>query len=107
MVIAQDHKNLTKEIGISMLPNMSGDRLLAYRVFKGEVDKLKFVKGADLSGIERLVIDYMIGRMRQMEEKGHDDAFGKRYVIPEYKETPREEEDYIDSGGRRKDEEVT
>lgn len=90
-----------------MLPDMSGDRLIAYRVFKGEVDKLKFVKGDNLSGIERLVIDYMTGRMEEMKGKAHDDAYGKRNDIPEYKETSFEEENCIDSGGRRKDEEVT
>lgn len=61
-----------------MIPNMSSDRVNAYRVFKGEVEKIQFVKGNDLTGIDILVIDYLKSRMRELEAKGHDDAFGKR-----------------------------
>ena len=57
---------------------MSSDRVNAYRVFKGEVEKIQFVKGNDLTGIDILVIDYLKSRMRELEAKGHDDAFGKR-----------------------------
>jgi hypothetical protein len=61
-----------------MIPNMSSDRVNAYRVFKGELDKLEFIKGDDLTGIDILVMDYLKSRMRELEAKGHDDAFGKR-----------------------------
>jgi len=90
-----------------MIPNMSSDRVNAYRVFQGEIQKLLFVKGDNLNGVERLVIDYMKQRMNEMKEKGHDNALSTRYDIPEYQKTPLEEENYSDSDGRRKTEEIT
>ena len=89
-----------------MIPNMSSDRVNAYRVFKGEIEKLLFVKGDKLTGIEILVIDYMKQRMNEMKEKGHDYASSTRYDIPEYQKTSLEEENYSDSDGRRKTEEI-
>lgn len=89
-----------------MIPNMSSDRVNAYRVFKGEIEKLLFVKGDKLTGIEILVIDYMKQRMNEMKEKGHDYASSTRYDIPEYQTTSLEEENYSDSDGRRKTEEI-
>jgi len=90
-----------------MIPDMSADRVNAYRVFQGEIQKLLFVKGDNLSGIEILVIDYMKQRMNEMKEKGHDYASGERYDFPEYQTTSLEEEDYSDSGGRSQTEEIT
>ena len=89
-----------------MIPDMSSDRVNAYRVFKGEIKKLLFVKGDKLAGIEILVIDYMKQRMNEMKEKGHDNALSQRYDIPEYQKTSLEEENYSDSDGRRKTEEI-
>lgn len=90
-----------------MIPNMSADRVNAYRVFQGEIQKLLFVKGDNLTGIEILVIDYMKQRMNEMKEKKHDYASSERYDFPEYQTTSFEEEDYSDSDGRRKTEEIT
>ena len=62
-----------------MLPDMSGDRLMAYRVFQGEIEKLRTMKKfppdntkADhLSGTEALVLEYFEKRCKEMIEKGH------------------------------------
>ena len=62
-----------------MLPQMSSDRILAYRVFQGEVQKLEDMKKRPpdntnkdhLSGIEVIVMEYLRLRMKEMEEKGH------------------------------------
>lgn len=89
-----------------MIPDMSSDRVNAYRVFKGEIEKLLFVKGDKLTGIEILVIDYMKQRMNEMKEKGHDYASSTRYDIAEYQTTSLEEENYSDSDGRRKTKEI-
>jgi len=58
-----------------MLPAMSGDRMTAYRVFKGEIEKIEFIaeaEGRDLTGVEILVIGYMKKRMDNLLEKGHN-----------------------------------
>lgn len=54
-----------------MIPVMSGDRMNTYRVFQGEIDRIKALKGDNLTGIDILVMDYLKSRMREMEEKGH------------------------------------
>ena len=52
-----------------MIPNMSSDRILAYRIFQGELEKLSLKK--QHSGVEILVMEYMRKRMSDMERKGH------------------------------------
>lgn len=64
-----------------MLPSMSSDRILAYRVFKGEIEKIEGIARSQerqLSGVELLVIDYLKNRMESMVKKGnsYDDASG-------------------------------
>ena len=62
-----------------MIPEMTSDRILAYRVFQGELEKLSLKKlpvdntnPEHLSGIEALVMEYMRKRMADMELKGYD-----------------------------------
>lgn len=62
-----------------MLPAMSSDRILAYRVFKGEIEKIEGIacsQERQLSSLELLVIDYLKSRMESMMKRGHgyDDA---------------------------------
>ena len=62
-----------------MIPSMSGDRMSAYRVFKGEINRIlamkKFppdnTKEDHLSGTEVIVMEYLRLRMKEMEEKKH------------------------------------
>ena len=92
---------------------MSGDRAIAYRVFKGEIEKIMFMKKSPpdntnpehISGIEALVVNYMRQRMEEMEKKGHfwdDYALSTRDELIKHKETQTPEEDYGDSGRREK-----
>lgn len=94
-----------------MIPTMSGDRAIAYRVFKGEIEKIMFMKKSPpdntnpehISGIEALVVNYMRQRMEEMEKKGHfwdDYAPSTRDELIKHKETQTPEEDYGDSGRR-------
>ena len=62
-----------------MIPEMTSDRVLAYRVFQGELEKLSLKKlpvdntnPEHLSGIEALVVGYLKARMADMERKGYD-----------------------------------
>lgn len=62
-----------------MIPEMTSDRVLAYRVFQGELEKLSLKKlppdntnPEHLSGIEVLVMGYLKARMADMERKGYD-----------------------------------
>lgn len=62
-----------------MIPEMTSDRALAYRVFQGELEKLSLKKlppdntnPEHLSGIEVLVMGYLKARMADMERKGYD-----------------------------------
>lgn len=72
-----------------MLPDMSSARINTYRVFQGEIEKMKFMKKSPpdntnsdhLSGIEAIVIDYMEKRCAELVRKGHgwdDDASSAR-----------------------------
>jgi len=57
-----------------MLPSMSSDRILAYRIFKGEIEKIEGMatnEERQLSSLELLVIDYLKSRMESMVERGH------------------------------------
>jgi len=62
-----------------MLPIMTSDRLMAYRVFQGEIEKLRTMKKSPpdntnsdhLSGTEALVLQYLEERCKEMIEKGH------------------------------------
>lgn len=94
-----------------MIPDMSSDRILTYRVFKGEIEKIMFMKKSPpdntnpdhISGIEALVVNYMQKRMEEMVRKGHywdDDALSTRDDFPEYQEAQEPQEDYEDSGRR-------
>jgi len=64
-----------------MMPDMTSDRITAYRVFKGEIEKIMFMKKSPpdntnpnhISGIEALVIEYMRKRMADMIRKGHNE----------------------------------
>ena len=68
-----------------MIPSMSSDRVQAYRVFQGEIEKLKQkklpvdnTKDDHLSCTEYFVMEYLKKRCAEMERKGHyyDDASG-------------------------------
>lgn len=52
-----------------MLADMTSDRILAVRVFKGELEKLSLKEHH--SGIDIVIIDYLKMRIRDMERKGH------------------------------------
>ena len=56
-----------------MIPVMSGADMNTYRVFQGEIDRMKALRGGreNFSGIDILVVAYMQARMREMEEKAH------------------------------------
>jgi len=94
-----------------MIPDMSSDRVNAYRVFQGEIEKLRFMKKFPpdnsnpdhLTGIEALVINYLEQRCAEMVKKGYgwdDDAPSTRDDFPQYEETEEPQEDYEDSGRR-------
>lgn len=62
-----------------MIPDMTSDRILAYRVFQGELEKLSLkklpvdnTKPDHLSGTDALVMEYLRKRIIDMAEKGHN-----------------------------------
>lgn len=63
-----------------MMPDMTSDRIMAYRVFKGEIEKIMFMKKSPpdntnpdhISGTEAIVMEYMRERMADMVRKGHN-----------------------------------
>ena len=61
-----------------MIPDMTSDRILAYRVFQGELEKLSLkklpvdnTKPDHLSATEYFVMEYLKKRIADMEKKGH------------------------------------
>ena len=52
-----------------MIPDMTSDRILAYRIFQGELEKLSLKK--QHSGIDILIMEYLRKRMADMKRKGH------------------------------------
>jgi len=62
-----------------MMPDMTSDRILAYRVFQGELEKLSLkklpvdnTKSDHLSGTEVFVMEYLKKRIIDMAKKGHN-----------------------------------
>ena len=55
-----------------MMPSMSSDRLMAYRVFTGELHKLEALNNGEYTEAEMIVRDYLKERIDELVYKGHD-----------------------------------
>ena len=54
-----------------MLSNMSSDRILAVRVFEGELERMKMKEDGKYSSEQKIVRRYLQERINQMTRKGH------------------------------------
>lgn len=54
-----------------MLSNMSSDRILAVRVFEGELERMKMIEDGKYSSEQKIVRRYLQERINHMTRKGH------------------------------------
>ncbi|MDB4339479.1 hypothetical protein OAA57_00595 [bacterium] len=54
------------------MENLSSDRMMAVRVFQGELERMKSVTNGDYDGIQKIIRQYLQERINEMTSKGHD-----------------------------------
>ena len=53
------------------MENLSSDRMMAVRVFEGELERMKIVTGGEYDQIQKIIRQYLQERINQMTDKGH------------------------------------
>ena len=53
------------------MENLSSDRMMAVRVFEGELQRMKMVTGGEYDAVQKIVRQYMQERINDMTIKGH------------------------------------
>jgi hypothetical protein len=53
------------------MKNMSSDRLMAVRVFQGELNRMKAITEGNYDPVEKIVRRYLQERINDMTRKGH------------------------------------
>ena len=54
------------------MENLSSDRMMAVRVFEGELQRMKAITGGDYDTTQKIVRQYMQERINDMTRKGHN-----------------------------------
>lgn len=54
------------------MENLSSDRMMAVRVFEGELERMKAVTVGEYDAIQKIVRQYMQQRINDMTRKGYD-----------------------------------
>jgi len=53
------------------MENLSSDRMMAVRVFEGELQRMKMITGGEYDTVQKIVRQYMQERINDMTRKGH------------------------------------
>ena len=53
------------------MENLSSDRMMAVRVFEGELQRMKMITGGEYDSVQKIVRQYMQERTNDMTRKGH------------------------------------
>ena len=53
------------------MENLSSDRMMAVRVFEGELQRMKMITGGEYDSVQKIVRQYMQERINDMTRKGH------------------------------------
>jgi hypothetical protein len=54
------------------MENMSSDRMMAIRVFEGELNRMKAITEGNYDPVQKLVRRYLQERINDMTRKGHN-----------------------------------
>lgn len=53
------------------MDNLSSDRMMAVRVFEGELERMKATTGGEYDAIQKIVRQYLQERINEMTAKGY------------------------------------
>lgn len=54
------------------MENLSSDRMMAVRVFEGELERMKAITVGEYDAIQKIVRQYLQQRINDMTRKGYD-----------------------------------
>jgi len=54
------------------MENLSSDRMMAIRVFEGELERMKNVKNGEYDAIDKIIRQYLQERINEMTQKGYN-----------------------------------
>ena len=54
------------------MENLSSDRMMAVRVFEGELERMKATTGGEYSEIQKIIRHYIQERINEMTRKGYN-----------------------------------
>ena len=63
----------------SIMENLSSDRMMAVRVFEGELERMKAITGGEYDTVQKIVRQYMQERINDMTRKGHYNSADVEY----------------------------
>lgn len=63
----------------SIMENLSSDRMMAVRVFEGELQRMKAITGGEYDTVQKIVRQYMQERINDMTRKGHYNSADVEY----------------------------
>jgi hypothetical protein len=61
------------------MENMSSDRMMAIRVFEGELNRMKAITGGEYDTTQKIIRQYMQERINDMTRKGHYKSIDVEY----------------------------
>lgn len=53
------------------MENLSSDRMMAVRVFEGELERMKSITGGEYDQIQKIIRQYLQERINEMTAKGY------------------------------------
>jgi uncharacterized protein YbjQ (UPF0145 family) len=53
------------------MDNLSSDRMMAVRVFEGELERMKSITGGEYDQIQKIIRQYLQERINEMTAKGY------------------------------------
>ena len=53
------------------MENLSSDRMMAVRVFEGELERMKSITGGQYDAVQKIVRQYIQERINDMTKKGY------------------------------------
>jgi len=61
------------------MENMSSDRMMAIRVFEGELNRMKAITGGEYDTTQKIIRQYLQERINDMTRKGHYKSIDVEY----------------------------
>ena len=61
------------------MENVSSDRMMAIRVFEGELNRMKAITGGEYDTTQKIIRQYLQERINDMTRKGHYKSIDVEY----------------------------